>query len=176
MKLDPCYLVEQAVSKDETRRIASAHLDVEGKRVLATDGRILASVPVEVTTFDRSGPVPAAALSAARKGDVSARRRLIGCGDALYRRGEDGHFPPVRPVLPKFQRGDEGTVTVALDPRLLLALAQAIGVGTHGGVTLTFQPAPHAGRMLDAVLVLNDGSSSKDDGAAFGVLMPRRWS
>ncbi len=46
IKIDRRYRLEKAVSKDENR-VALQHVKIEGNRAIATDGHILADVPIK---------------------------------------------------------------------------------------------------------------------------------
>jgi hypothetical protein len=59
---------EMAIASREIRDYLNhAHLDVEKKLLIASDGKILAVVPVEVDEEDTTGPVTVDAIKAARK-------------------------------------------------------------------------------------------------------------
>lgn len=124
-------------------------LDVEGKRAVATDGRVLAVVPVEVSGHDVTGLLPVEAWGAAttaqreRGSDAEERSKIAangtarvdppknarfakkGAGVTEYPRPEytDGCFPRFESILPK---GDP-IFRVAFNPTFLLRLAEAVG-------------------------------------------------
>jgi hypothetical protein len=162
MRLNKIYEIERAASKDLTRQhLCHCYLDVEKKRLVATDGHMLVSVPVTdldkspgPCPQDESGFVPTDVIKQARKltpktfgGDtiVSANGEHVFIGGATAPRPsqKDCHFPPYEQVIPDYREGTPGTVTVALDAKLLLELAKAIGKGGGGAalVKLTF-PIP----------------------------------
>lgn len=171
MRLDPRYRVEKVVSKDFLRPpLTAAHLNVETKRLLATNGMAAVSVPVEVEAGDRSGLVPVRALKQHRKGaKVVARLGLVVAGDELYRRGKNDHPLGVEKtragIWPTFKRGEKGTVSIGISAALLHELANALGESYPAGVVLTFRP-----KTLDPILV-----EPASAGEAVGVLMPMRF-
>lgn len=173
MRLDPKYRVEKVVSKDALRpHLNAAHLDVDAKRLFATNGHALASVPVDVEARDRSGRVPVRALKQHRKGaKVVARLGLVVVGDELHRRGESNHPLATEAnrtsVWPSFKRGDKGTVSVGLSAALLHELANALGEAdpARAGVVLTFRPKTYEPILVEPATA----------GDAVGVLMPMRF-
>lgn len=197
MRLNRDYEIERAASKDETRpHLAHCYLDVEKQRLVATDGHMLAMVPVTDLDMspgpcpkDESGAVHPDVIKQARKmtpkalGDavVSANGQHVFVGGASMPRPEKGSlsFPPYEQVIPAYRDGNEGTVTIGLDAKLLLELTKAIG--KKAVINLTF-PLPEvtcdetaaeyrarlaAYNMLDPYVI--EGA-----GEALGVLMPAR--
>lgn len=131
-------------------------------RLVATNGRIVAVVEREAHEDDVSGLIPAAAWKAAckakpagtpgrtrshRRGDPEHHaivangsvRVLDGSTVTEFPRPKAGEFPPSwQQVIPK---AGQGTVRVSLNPRLLLELAEACGMGRGSEcVTLEIQP------------------------------------
>jgi hypothetical protein len=132
------------------------YFDKEAARMVATDCHMIISVPCEPETGDVTGLVPCHALKAARKrkmkglGRLRLGKKLTDDGNELHRR-LDGQFPPYKQVMPTFKRGDKGTVTFAINPMLLVALAKAAGnESSHPYVTLTLKITPD---MLGIILV-----------------------
>ena len=75
MKTKAKYEIELAVSKNECREvITNVQLDKKNNCLIATNGRILAIVPVETDIDDISGPISPKAFKIARKG-VSKKER-----------------------------------------------------------------------------------------------------
>jgi len=69
MKTKAKYEIELAASKDQCREvITNVQLDKENNCLVATDGKVLAIVPVETDTEDISGPISPEAFKSARKG------------------------------------------------------------------------------------------------------------
>lgn len=173
MKFQRKYNIGRIASTDYTRpHLTSVFLDVENKRMYATDGRALAVVPCEVDVGDRSGMLPVEAVGRARRmkqPEIAARKRLARVGkEVMYTR--PGASPvPVDSVIPKFKYGDAGTVSISLNPEFLLNAAKAIGRGKEftgsALVTLTFQPTENE---LSPIVL------SWEDEEAHAVLMPGR--
>lgn len=173
MKFNRDCFVEKCISSDITRlHLASAHLDVEKKRLVATDGHCMAIVPIETDDHDVTGPVSADALKAARKaaktnngdavivangaqvvpnGPTYARPDLMGC-----------KFPPYEQVIPEYRTGADGTYTITFNVDLLAKVADAIGTAKNGIITITCKGA------LDPIVVQTSATE------AIGVLMPAR--
>jgi len=145
MKLPKNILIEKACSGDAARAILnSAYLQklenqIHPARLLATNGRILAVVPVLIGEHDSAGYVTQDALKAARKAAAKLNDMEFSCNSALtikdgqtFSRPELGNYPNCDQVIPK----DETVYSVSLDPELLLSLAEAIGASR--GVTPEF--------------------------------------
>jgi hypothetical protein len=129
----PREKIEKACASGEHARpsLEVVHLDVENKRVVASNGLILAQVPVEVGDGDVSGPLPMDAIKLSRR-DVGPRilrtedEKIIVVSD----KGRV-HFdrPKVKHDIPskadKIFR-DPNPPFVVLDAWLLYRLAQAI--------------------------------------------------
>lgn len=177
MKFLDDYRLEKAVEKDGYREaLAHAHLDVEAKRAVATNGHLLASVPVEVTSADRTGPIPSAALKCARADHVKARKGLVQNGRTLWVRPPRLQFPDWRKVVPSYRKGEKDHVTICINPKFLAALMEAIGEHGRGRtqvVTLTFPKPDAEGKMLEPIVVERLGET--DENSPLGVLMPARW-
>jgi len=182
MKTKAKYQIELAASKDINRLvITNVHLDVEAKRMIATDGRILASIPVDVEEGDTSGPITQEALKKSRQGysakqkdsldihiEANGDLKVINGKDGsvtTYERKEQGNYPNYKQVIPK----EAGSVKLCFDPVLLTRLAAAIG--SKGQVTLEFTPCEKTGEVKTAIKV-----TGCNDSEALGVLMPRRIS
>lgn len=184
MKIPKEAKVELCVSDDSTRgAITEPYLDVtDGKgTMIATDGRKMAIVPVELEEHDVAGYVSGKALVAARKlakRDVNAVLTVNGVcklldGSQFPRpfaapEGWQGEwigkrFPNWRQVIPDKDR--KVGFRVALDAELLLTLAKSIGVESGQGVTLEFGEDDR-----DSILV----KGGRVGGC--GVLMPMRIS
>ena len=170
MKL-PESQVELAASTEESRyTLKAVKLDVAGKRLMATDGHILAIVPTEVSENDHDGLINVDAMKAARKlqraaksvpiqATVNGKFTIAAAGQAAEFELETGNFPNVEAVIPKF----EGPPTVTLDAGLLLRLAKAIQTKDH---QLDYPVSLWIKDANSAVLV-----KGEQDGA-IGVLMP----
>jgi len=179
MKIHKDCKIELAASKDASRpAIAEPFLDIKDGAgvVVATNGRAMAIVPVEVTEKDASGYLSADCLKAARKltkQDVILEANgvvTMANGATMPREGlaRNEKFPNWRQVMPS----DEGyDVCVALDAKMLWELAQAMGTQ---GVLLSFQTTD-----ASKPIVVGPHTCGRFDGqikyaceGAKGVLMP----
>lgn len=178
MKIDNALKPELVCSKDATRPILQqAYL--KGDRLVATNGRSLAVIPVEREDGDTDGFISPAALKAARK--LAKRRDAVsikanGClaladGTQLPRT-EPGQFPNYEQVIPKTPE-ESHKITLALDAKMLLDLAQALGSDkvklciTGGDTVQPILVSPLEQNRFGAAL-------GKAKEGAFGVLMPIR--
>src|SRR6478736_5586854 len=155
MKIPKSILIEKAASGDATRPVLnSVYLDMSGTgpngpaRLLATNGRIAAIVPVLAESSDAAGYIPADALKAARKAAAKLETASFVANGVCtmpdgqaFARPDLGKFPNVDQVIPK----GETKWSVTLDPELLLAVAEAIG--SARGVTLEFSGDGYALRV-----------------------------
>ncbi len=168
MKINKKYQIEKAASTDETRHpLMNVHIAEDGKHLVATTGRMLAIVPVEMEPNDErgNGAIMPTALIAARKttkkNDSACRLALNGSfqlsdGVTLPRPENPGVFPQYAQVIPKDPVIKH---TVTLNPELLLSLAKALG--DSRSITLEFQEDE-----LSAIIARN--------GEAYGLLMPMK--
>ena len=189
MQLSRSYVIERAASTDDTRP-QLAHPVLAGERLVATNGHILAVVPVVRDEADTDGPVPAEAFKAARKHPAPGGAAVvIANGDVRVpfaglslTRPEAGTFPDWQRVVPT----RAVVFSVGIDARLLLALAQAVGAdrGGKASVRLDFVTdlptdgsgeRPERASATDAIRVTPTGAVVDGEAsAAFGLLMPCR--
>ena len=168
---NPNQKVELCASKDATRlHLSGVHLNVETKRLVATDGERLVIVPCEVSDGDVSGLLPVAALVEARKqdGQISANGAAVLSNGATFER-PDATFPPYESILSP-ERGQ--AFTFGLNAQHLLDIAKALGAdkGDYGKrrrpmITLTIDTN-------DALAPIHVGNHR--DPESIGVLMPCR--
>lgn len=177
MKLPKNYQIEKAASKDATSyTLANAYLsltDAAGQAspvMVATDGRMMAIVPVETTPDDTEGPLTPEQCKLARTEllGVEADKTRVTCTDGRtlprVTAEKAGSYPNWRQVVPQKDRPVK--FRVALDPALLLSLAQAIGVTKEDKIViLEFQDE------ISPIVVKTIKAST-----ARGVLMPVRLS
>ena len=140
MKLHKDCLIEKVLSKDATRHgIAETYLDTENgsANLIATNGKALAVIPVELEEGDVAGYVATEGIKQARKADKRAEFPSMKLnGNLKLSNGVEmprttlpagTEFPKWRQVMPK----DEGyNVEFAFDAKLLYELAQAMGSDT----------------------------------------------
>ena len=127
--------------------LAGVYLDVEKKTLSASNGKILAVIPVKVSEDDSSGFITPDQLKRGRKGTTRANpmSTLRANGDIKYSDGstsprEDlGTFPDLSVVTPN--KEDE-TISIILDAGLLKQLADAVSDTKMGhGVKLHIKNA-----------------------------------
>lgn len=174
-----------SICPKEATRYAIPHpwldLSDSAKPVLvATDGKILAVVPVSDVCDETSGPVPKEALRDAfkvkgqHKGRVEANGKAVVYGTgATYVRPDAGcTMPDWRQIVPKCNR-----FTVCLDANLLAKLQDVLEQAQPGlpGVMLSMD-IDADGKVDTSVPILVQRLSSQagpiDGTAAFGVIMP----
>lgn len=180
--------IESAASKDKTRAcLMEPYLEIRegGSRIAATNGKILAVIPVETEEGEASGYVSPDALKAARKGrlpdvEIHCNGALQVQGGASFPRTEstelsfpriDGVIVPPNEEIPGCQR-----VKLVLNVDLLSALADALGTNC---VVLHMQAMECRGEMaVNHPIRVEPTSEGRGDYPpapdAFGVLMPMR--
>lgn len=192
MLLKSHYKALAKVAAREDGRYAMSKLLLDGPNLVATDGRRLAVVPVERDTDDTDGFVTQEAILAAYK----AKKRpaaLIANGNLkaplanfTQTRPEGGAdtFPRYKAVVPTFNEGDEGTVTIALNADLLAGLQDALCEEGGYGLRLTLKVGLERPRTRDGKELPKDMTHAADspmlvvpinaDGRTqgYGVLMP----
>lgn len=175
-------------AKDEGRYVLNAvrfekkcSVVDDGPALVATDGKVLVVVPVTSADYDIEGPLPTDLLkqAKARRGRdeivVEARNgkasAVTSKGDTLRMdRPVTGDFPRYDKVIPKHT---SGWLRVALNPKLLLRLAQ--GLGSEEVVHMRIQiPEGKGGQLLpekgvSAPILVSPAQEGPD---SIGVLMP----
>ena len=134
MKFEKRHKIESAVAskKDYREKLQDCYLDVEKPRLLATDGHILAIVPVETGEHDTTGYISVEALTSQRKATGKKVEHVeLACNGSValpdgrtFPREDYGIYPNVDSVLPK---PESRNFHVALNADLLHRLADAIG-------------------------------------------------
>ncbi len=179
MKL-PSNKIEVVADKEPSRYTLNAvQVDVEHKRVMATNGHILAIVPCEVSPEDHSALMSLETVKAVRAMQKRAKSAPItvttnnkitaeGNGERIEHEVVTGRFPNVDMVVPKF----DGPPTITLSVDLLYRIAEAvhsnpIGKDNPGSISLWIKDAQ------SAVLVKSSEDEDKAIGAV-GVIMPCR--
>jgi len=171
MKIHPRLKIEQCLPGDEDIRPTIQHpfLDVPGKQLIATNGRFLVAVPVEVAEGETSGMIPREAFALAREGVVLSPVYISTDKDKVYVRGgwtiprPTEEFPDWKKVAPK---DGEKSFKIHLDPSYLLRIAE--GLGSTQGVCLTINPDEELGPIKVTP------ASIAPEPSAYGWLMPRR--
>lgn len=172
MKL-PETEIELAAGKDELRyTLKAVKFDVEGKRIMATQGHILAIVPCEPSKDDHSALIPLDAVKNIRAMQKRAKSVPVevhtnskitaqGPGEQAEFEAMNGQFPNVDMVVPK---DDAATLTIGINAELLYQLARAI---TPKGESLIVKL-----QIKDAQSSVKVTSTLK---GAVGVIMPCHW-
>jgi len=170
MKL-PNTKIEVVAAKDKTRPVLSnVHLDVEHKRLVATNGHSLAVNPVEVDDQDTSGPISPEAIKLARKsGRKWADRHILANGDlrvplagvSLDRPEDEREYPDFDQIVPRVD-AENTPASIALDAKLLYELSQAI-CEDGNRVILWINPVKHGPIYVKPATVSSEN---------YGVIMP----
>lgn len=149
MKLQKTAKIEAVCAEEKSNRPAIAHPYLEIKdgaaRVIATNGRALVAIPVDVEEGEESGYVSIPALVAARKAASRDGIASVHCNGtcatatADFPRPFKGDsmmtFPNYRCVVPTEEQ--KGIMKLSFDVSLLAAVVKAAG-GT--GIVRVFQP------------------------------------
>lgn len=138
------FKIEKATDKDERRPVLQqTWLDVDRGMLVATDGYMVAAVPVELAIDDASGAVPVEAIQIARNDQGKRPSAEISANGTVSvaahgNRVEFERFSPEK-GFPDWQKivdaQGKPVFSIALNPTLLKQLAEAIG-GANGGVRL----------------------------------------
>ena len=126
----PDSKIENATSKNDVARpyLRHVYLDTAEQHLIATDGHILASIPVQTDPGDTAGFITVDAIKAARKAKTVIRANdtlAVENGPTFPRptAENEGDFPDYKKVIPEPSPFD---FTIGIDAELLLRLAQAI--------------------------------------------------
>lgn len=184
MQIHKSAKIEQCVSNDKTRyTLTQPYLDIrKGEaHVIATDGRCMAVVPVDVDSSDVSGHVPVESLKTARKkvwgkltmGSLAVGESTISAGDYTWKRPDLGKFPDWRDVIPNPEKDRTETLRLGINPEFLQRVAEAIGTNGHVVLEIPVESqGRYKGQVLNAIVV-----RPSDKGAvpgAFGLVLPVR--
>lgn len=171
---DKTLKLEAAVAKKDVRYyLNDAHYSAEHRQLVATDGNILAVIPIEdASGKDVTGSVPVQAIKDARKLASDGKSVLHLESDktatlsnaAEYPRDCDSKFPDYRRVIPKSRSYE---IELWINPDLLKNLADAIIPKGHDRY-LKLRINPTNGQVIESIGV----SVSKCDN--YGVIMPVR--
>lgn len=180
MKFDKKHKVFAAASREDSRYNIGSILferDDDGARLVATNGRILAVVPVEDADGDVPGMISQDAIREAVKARTNAQPdaqvllpdekvakvMMKHGGLAEHSRPDETSFPEWKAVLPKAKN----PVSITLSARYLRDLADALGVAGDG-ITLTFDL--QNGKIDGGLPVRVDASSPGNH--SYGAIMP----
>lgn len=169
----PNTKIEKALDpKDLRTYLHDPHFD--GSRIVATNGRIMAVIPVEVGKGDTPGPVPLEAIKLARKTklpDIELSETEALAAGVKFPREDKGKYPDFEQVIPKESTEKPDLV---IDAKLLYELALALSTNTkEPKLKLWF-----ARRGDDPQDIDPDGAirvkAGEQDHEGFGVIMPCR--
>lgn len=182
MKFDKKYKIHSAAAREATRYTLNGVMfekDDNGARLVATNGRILAVVPVE-DEGDTPGMVSTDTLKEATKGRTNSRTEAVlrlpdeeralvqtKSGTIEQERPDHVRMPDYRSIV-RGLKTDTG-LQVTLSAEHLLALIEALGARSNelSGITLTFQ---RKGTDLDDSAPVHVRALGDDE--AFGIIMP----
>lgn len=174
MILQAEHEVEKLVSTDKTRSIiASANL--EGDKLVVTNGRVLAAIKVEREAGDADGPVTVEALKSARKSGRKLGMVALKANGALvdtlsgttFARPDLGSYPNWTALIPATDRKE---FVIRLNADLLAALAAALGA--DGAVKLRIAVNKDGTAKMDPIKVealVGKGAKKPEN---LGLLMP----
>lgn len=182
MKIKKSYKLEEACSTDANREgICEPWIESNGEsatlvtgigpRAIATDGKILAVVPVELQHEDKGNRIAIKALKESRKAGGSKAEHAVVHLEASHSVAAGGAHYPVTQYAPPHMAGivpDENRAPaiakIRLDASLLLRLAKALG-SQNDRVCLEISGEG------DVVIVRPMGENCDE---AFGLIMPVR--
>jgi hypothetical protein len=144
VRIQKHYRPELVVSKGKEPDpiLTDPYLDAKESKLVATNRHAMVVLPVETDKGERSRYLACSLLEAARKLGEDAvpaeikDEEIVEYG-VLWPTQQARSFPPWSTLVPTFRRGDPGTTTIHLNPKLLRAVAAAMDCET--GVALTFK-------------------------------------
>ena len=140
--------IVKIATKSRPPKWATDLIWLEGSNLVASDGKRIVVLPVELDEGDIDGFISQAAITAAckAKSPRADDSRVLFAGTELRaplanysepRPAPDGQFPPYQKVLPTFKEGDSDTVTVRLNAQMLVEMAALLS--DTSCVSLTFK-------------------------------------
>jgi hypothetical protein len=182
MKIKKAYKLEEACSTDPSRfGIAEPWIDASGTvasyigesgpMAIATDGRMLAIVPVELGEQDKGNRIAIKALKESRKaGGSKCETAYVTIGETASVATGGASYPVTEYTPPKLDciipKQDRPCVAkISLDASLLLRLAKALG-GNLDRVSIEISDSK------SPIIVRPCGNHKNDGGKGYGLLMP----
>ncbi len=168
LRLKKRYRLEKVVCKCESRP-ALMSIKIEGDRAIATDGNILASVPIENSNGKRKLKdrllSSAAWLRAVKKKSKDDSYLVEAKPDELTKE----QYVNWRSVVPD---GEKHTLQIGLNTDYLYDLSQALG--GDGRVVLSIDPENSSGSILVKPFLDIFDDEKEEKNPAFGLIMPNR--
>lgn len=165
---------------DPRTYLSQPWLDVDKKRLLTTDGHVMAVIPVEVDNDDTTGHVPMDAVKAARKvyrkdSELLLEKEHANVYGTRFPRGDLGKYPNVDQIIEPLNNG-KGDPDVVLDARLLYNLAQALieCKSTEQARVKLYFKRNEKGEVDKTCALRVEGLGPNALAGAFGVIMPCR--
>lgn len=143
MIIEKCYKIFRAAVSGESKEIVETFAYFTGREMIATNGRMLAIVPVRADDGDVPGLVSRKALEEARKLDRKGKEIQVLLQETDQKIGQDITIKRVVDLAYPFQKIEKtmqdaedaiSLTEISLDPDLLVRLADAMG--TRGAVKL----------------------------------------
>ena len=170
--------IESAVdSKDMRDHLSEPYLDVENERLVATNGKILSAIKVEVEPDDVSGYISKDALVAARKIAKTYKEETIEIrangslelknGDK-FNRPNVGTFPNIDNILNMLETDPAKTIRLGINAKLLLDLAKSLANATQ---EVVLDLVVDENNQVSSAINVSVAKQGKDDKA---VIMPIR--
>ncbi len=178
MKFNKYCQIQKVAAKGQSRfAITGVNFDRSDKNnpiLVATNGKTLAVVRCQEAEEDETeGIIPRVAIERSLKGKKNQPAHIMCYEDecvvqqpgeiAKYPREEEGKFPDWRSVVPKKSSAD---FSVSLNPKLLLELAQAIGISDQAEQSVILYYT-FGERTCDTPVLV-----TLHTGANYGVIMP----
>lgn len=169
--------IEAAASKDDTR-FNLTHLYLDGSTLVATDGHMLAAVPVALDDHDATGYVTREALTTARKVWKRGPTFLLVNGSqaipggATYPRpnmADVGAFPDWRQIVPKMPAGAPKGEMARIRNNAMITLRHMKGAGRERVIHCGFTSSRRRMRHLPACVKGWISDRAGGEGARIGV-------
>jgi len=126
MKIEKKYQLNRIVGKEGESPVVLQHILFEKGKLVASNGHVLAVVPVKHEETDIEGYLTAESIKKANSnhGYINPSTDSLGYADGSTdpRPKDAGNYPSYEMVIPK----EEPVITIGLNPKLLLDLAMAL--------------------------------------------------
>lgn len=165
MKLNKSEKIEKCAESEKSGRIVpevlkNVYMDVETKKLVATDGLKLVALEFTPDEGDTSGLIPTNVLKTARKNkimSISANGNIKDNINGIQYERPQGNYPKWQMVIPPL---DRESIKIMINPSQLMDIAEALG----------------SPEFLTLEIGKNDVKKpirlTKRSGESFGLLMP----